>query len=112
MKYRNIEERLIANSVPEHTGHKINGEPSECWIWIGPQNGRGYGLVSMRINGKHRNLKAHHVAAKALAGVTLDEVNNTWEHECRQTLCIHPNHGRPMPNALNAAGRGWGKKRT
>lgn len=98
-------ERLLANSIPEHTGHKVNGEPSECWLWIGRQDSRGYGSINMRVNGRHRTLKAHRVAASVFLGVQFDGTNDTWEHHCKQTLCIHPNHGEPMPNAKNAGGR-------
>ena len=111
MRYRDLEERLLANSVPEHTGHKVNGEPSECWIWIGNQHPRGYGRICVRVNGKPTKLLAHRVAAKVFAGIEFDEVRDTWEHRCRIPACIHPNHGEPMPNAQNAGGRSNGRKK-
>ncbi len=110
MKYRCLQERLLANSVPEHCGHTINGEPSECWLWIARQNCRGYGVLNLRVNGKHVTKKAHHVAAKVFAGVELTPDKDTWEHHCKQTLCIHPNHGEPMANAKNAGGRRNGRR--
>lgn len=110
MKYRCLQERLLANSVPEHTGHTINGEPSECWIWIARQNGRGYGRITMIVNGKHKKLLAHRVSAQVFAGVEFDEQRDTWEHHCKVTSCIHPNHGEPMANEQNAAGRRNGRR--
>jgi hypothetical protein len=106
MKYPNgIMDRLFANSVPEHTGHRINGEPSACWLWIGNKHPRGYGRLTLRVDGKHVKARAHRVSAQVFLGVKFDELHDTWEHHCRQTACIHPNHGEPLPNAVNAGGR-------
>lgn len=102
MKYRNLEERLLANSIPEHTGHRVNGEPSECWLWIGNLDHHGYGRLNVRVNGKHRAARAHRVAAEVFLGERFGP-NETWDHHCRQTGCIHPNHGEKVANAVNAA---------
>lgn len=110
VKYRDIADRLLANSVAEHTGHMVDGEPSECWLWLGNKHPRGYGRVTMIVNGKHKKLLAHRVSAKVFAGVEFDETADTWEHHCKQTSCIHPNHGEPMPNAQNAGGRRNGRR--
>jgi hypothetical protein len=110
MRYRNLEERLIANSIPVHRGHTIDGVPSECWEWIGNRDHHGYGRVTLRVNGKHKKVRAHRVAAQELAGIKFDDERDTWEHECRNTCCIHPNHGKPLPNAVNAGGRSNGRR--
>jgi hypothetical protein len=102
VKYRNLEERLIANSVPEHTGHLVDGQPSECWLWIGNVDDDGYGRVTIRVGGKHKKVRAHRAAAAVFLGVDLID-GLTWDHHCRQVACIHPNHGEPVPNAVNAA---------
>ena len=110
MRYLNIQERLLMNSVAEHTGHVIDGKPSECWLWLGNRDHHGYGRVTLRIGGKHKKVRAHRVAAKEFAGVEFDEERDTWEHHCKQTSCIHPNHGEPMANAQNAGGRRNGRR--
>jgi hypothetical protein len=82
-KYRNLEERLIANSVVE----------DGCWVWIGRRGGgrRGeYGHVNVRVNGKHKTLKAHRLAYVVFKG----EIPNgmTVDHKCTNPLCINPDH--------------------
>lgn len=110
MRYVNMQERLLMNSVAEHTGHVIDGKPSECWLWLGNKHPRGYGRVTAIVNGKHKKLLAHRVSAKEFAGFEFDDTNDTWEHHCKQPACIHPNHGEPMPNAQNAGGRRNGRR--
>lgn len=105
MKYFNLADRLLANSVALYCGHTINGKPSECWIWLGNRDHHGYGRITMRVDGKHKKVRAHRIAAKEFAGIEFNEERDTWEHHCRETSCIHPNHGEPMPNAQNAGGR-------
>lgn len=109
MKYLDIRDRLLANSTPVDRGHTIDGEPSECWLWIGNVDHHGYGRVTVREGGRHVKRRAHRVAAEEFLGVEFGP-DDTWEHHCRQTGCIHPNHGEPMPNAQNAAGRGNPKR--
>lgn len=101
MKYRDIEERLLANSIPVHTGFMLNGEPSECWEWIGNRDHHGYGRITLWKNGKTVKVRAHRAAAEAFLGITLGE--HTWDHRCRNTSCIHPNHGEAVPNAENVS---------
>ncbi len=110
MKYRDLQDRLLANSTAEHMGHTINGEPSECWIWMGNRDHHGYGRLTLRVDGKHKKVRAHRIAAQVFAGVQFDEKNDTWEHHCKVTSCIHPNHGEPMPNPDNAGGRRNGRR--
>lgn len=100
-RYRDIEERLLANSVPTHTGHTIDGVPSECWLWVGNTDDDGYGRVTMRVDGKHRKVRAHRLAHQVFRGVTLAE-EDTLDHLCRCAACIHPNHTEPVSRGLNS----------
>lgn len=60
-----------------------------CWLWIGAQNGRGYGVFG--IGGGSRSIaKAHRWAyekwvCKIPAGLQID-------HLCRQRSCVNPKH--------------------
>lgn len=112
MKYRSLQERLLANSMACYCGHHINGEPSDCWIWMGNRDHHGYGRLNVWCKERQKTVKvrAHRVAAKEFAGVEFDEGRDTWEHHCKVTSCIHPNHGEPMPNAENAGGRRNGRR--
>lgn len=95
MKYRDIADRLLSNSWPEDNGYEIDGQPSECWVWLGNLDCKGYGRISMRVNGRATGVRAHRAsfehfhATKLKEGVTLD-------HKCRVPRCIHPNHLEPM----------------
>lgn len=102
MKYRCLEDRLLANSVPQHTGHRVNGQPSECWLWIGNADAKGYGRVTLWVKGKHVKARAHRAAHEWFHGVRLGP-EETLEHECRQPACIHPNHTVPMSRAENSS---------
>lgn len=100
-RYANLQERLLANSVPVHTGFKLNGEPSECWEWIGNRDEKGYGRINVRIAGKHRKLRAHRVAHEEFKGVVLDD-EDTLEHHCRFTSCIAPDHTEVVTRVQNS----------
>lgn len=98
--YRNIDERLLANSIPAHTGHSINGEPSECWLWIGNVDDDGYGRITLYVSGRHRKVRAHRLSHEVFLGVKLTP-EETLDHQCRVKECIHPNHTVAMGRAKN-----------
>lgn len=100
-RYDSMQSRLFANSIPVHCGHCVNGEPSDCWLWIGNVDHHGYGRLTLRRNGRHLKVRAHRASAEFFLGIELG--TDTWDHHCRQTSCIHPNHGEPCTNAENAS---------
>lgn len=101
MKYRTFRERLFANSVAVHRGHTIAGAPSECWEWIGNTDHHDYGRVTQRIDGKHKKVRAHRASYEEFIGPL--KADDTLDHRCRNTRCIHPNHSEPVSNEVNAA---------
>jgi len=94
--YRNLEERIIANTVLSSDTH-LNGDP--CWIWIGGQKGNGYGCLNIRRGGKHTTLCAHRAAYEELVGPIPDGYQ--IDHLCGVTLCCNPNHLEAVPGAEN-----------
>ena len=63
--------------------HGITDE--DCWEWIGGQDGRGYGCMSINNKGK----KAHHISFYLCY--------NRWptgivRHKCDSPSCINPTH--------------------
>lgn len=83
--YRNLEERLVANSyVDAETG---------CWIWVGRAGGgatRGYGRINVRRDGRHVTELAHRAAYCELVGPIPSGM--TVDHMCCNSLCINPQH--------------------
>lgn len=97
-RYRDLEERLMANSVVCHeTG---------CWDWIGKRHYTGYGLITMRIADRLSpvNRKAHRVAYEVLKGPITAGME--IDHICRNRCCINPDHLREVTSAENCANRG------
>ena len=100
-KYKNMEERLMHNSVVDPA--------TDCWNWIGSKDGRGYGCLNVRIDGKHTTLKAHRAAYQELVGPIPDGLD--IDHKCYNTLCINPNHLEPVSPEENLNRRRPYKKR-
>jgi hypothetical protein len=68
---------------------KISPEPnSGCWLWVGADNGIGYGIVG--VPGRRSPMLAHralyeHVNGPIEPGLELD-------HLCRNPTCVNPDH--------------------
>lgn len=102
MRYRDLEERLIANSV-------IDRELG-CWLWIGSRSDGGYGMMSVRVGGKVKKRWAHRVAYEILKGPIAP--GHDIDHVCRIPHCINPDHLRERESAANRAdNRGKFKRR-
>lgn len=97
-RYRDMEERLIANSLVCHqTG---------CWDWIGKRHYAGYPHITVRIPGRRSpvNRKAHRVAYETLKGPIAPGME--IDHICRNRCCINPDHLREVTPVENCANRG------
>jgi hypothetical protein len=104
MKYRDLAERLMANTVPVDHGYKVNGEVSECWVWIGNRDIKGYGRITLRVDGKHKKVRAHRVSFELFKAATL-EGDMTLNHKCTVRPCIHPDHVELMTRVDNSKER-------
>jgi len=83
-RYRDLEERLIANSLVCHqTG---------CWDWIGRTNENGYATISLRRPGRKQ-------PTPCAPGMEIG-------HVCRNRRCINPDHLREVTASENCANRG------
>lgn len=96
--YRNLEERLVANSVLSQDTH-LGGDP--CWIWIGKIGANGYGRIQMRCKetGRHLTCLVHRIAYAELVGPIPDGME--IDHKCRVQACINPNHLEPVDGPEN-----------
>lgn len=100
MKYANMQERIIANSVLE----------GECWIWIGVRNNNGYGRISLRENGKHVKRLAHRVSfATFIRPLDADEELG-HAAGCLSRACVNPCHVTPIAHSENIA-QAWSKRK-
>jgi HNH endonuclease len=87
--FKPISERLEAMSIPEPN--------SGCFIWMGAENGRGYGRVSIG----QRQFYAHRVSYELKHGPIPPRLQ--IDHKCRNTFCINPDHLEPVTNQENTS---------
>ena len=85
--YRDMEARLIANSVYD----PITG----CWLWIAARDKRAstpYGKITIWRKKLSKRLKrqAHIVSYETFIGPI--PAGHEIDHTCRNTFCIAPNH--------------------
>ena len=91
-------------SLPRHRGRKPNSPedfwsrvsragPDECWLWVGADNGHGYGQFWWR----GKPMRAHKLAYELENNITLPRVRNSKTsicvcHSCDTPLCCNPRH--------------------
>lgn len=86
--FKSVATRLAERSIPEPN--------SGCWLWIGANNGLGYGMISV---GKAKKTYAHrcayeHAFGEIPSGLVID-------HKCRTPSCINPEHLEAVSNREN-----------
>lgn len=96
MKYRDMEERLIANSVL----NIVTG----CWDWIAARDKRAstpYGKITVWCKERCKKLKrqAHIVAYETFIGPI--PKGYQIDHTCRNGFCINPGHLEAVPPVVN-----------
>lgn len=70
-----------------------------CWLWLGPVNRAGYGLISVKIGRNWRRVRAHRVSLQ-IAGIELPE-GLMPDHLCRVRNCVRPSHLEVVDNRTN-----------
>ena len=96
MKYRDMEARLIANSVLDI----VTG----CWDWIAAKDKRAstpYGKINVWCKKLGRALRrqAHIVSYETFIGPVPEGYE--IDHTCRNSFCISPGHLEAVPPATN-----------
>ena len=96
VRYRDMEHRLIANSV-------LDVETS-CWIWVGARDKRAstpYGKITTWDKNVSRRKKrqAHLVSYETFIGAI--PAGHEIDHTCRNGFCISPEHLEAVLPAVN-----------
>ncbi len=73
-----------------------------CWIWTGPINEKGYGIV----NFKKKRIRAHRLMYELSRG-PIDR-GLVIDHLCRVRCCVNPAHMEVVTNKVNVL-RGIGR---
>lgn len=83
-------EKIQARCAIEHTGFEINGKPSPCHLWTGPDsgNGKGGGYGRMHLDGQ--TVATHLVAYTHYFGYIPNK--KQVDHLCNQRRCCNPQH--------------------
>lgn len=72
---------------------------TNCWIWIGGHNGRGYGRLNFPRSSSPRGAYAHRVFYETLVGAI--PAGMQLDHLCRTRSCVNPDHLEPVTGAEN-----------
>lgn len=62
----------------------------ECWLWLGGRNEKQYGILSVFIDKKHHNKKAHRIVWELTYGNIPDGMLVC--HKCDNPPCCNPTH--------------------
>jgi hypothetical protein len=83
-----------------------NADRSDCLVWTGSKNDKGYGRIVV----KGQFILAHRFAYCVAVGLTLKEIEDlVIRHRCDNPSCINPTHletGTPMDNVMDRVARG------
>lgn len=102
----------VSVTFAERVFAKIDAS-GDCWEWTGSRNRRGYGIVGRQGPiGAPIKIGAHRAVYELLVGPIPPDMH--FDHLCRNTSCVNPDHGEIVtpdenkrrgysPRALNAA---------
>lgn len=85
-KSKDMQLRISDNYIPEPN--------SGCWLWTGFTNEHGYGLLSVRENGKKKLRRAHRISYELKNGPIPKGLQ--IDHLCRVRCCVNPDHMEPV----------------
>jgi hypothetical protein len=81
----------ITEATKRHFLEKVRVTP-ECWEWTGTRGSNGYGMLTLRVDGKWRHGLAHRIAY-AVFIAPLPETGVIM-HTCDNRGCVRPDHLR------------------
>ncbi len=88
---------------------KVNKSKS-CWLWIGPKNNAGYGMITIKARRPRCTWYAHRIAWELTNGPIPDQSPRLCIcHRCDNPSCVNPEHlflGTDRDNVLDAFAKG------
>jgi hypothetical protein len=104
----NARNTMIKKHVMHRLLNKSTVSEGGCWLWLGSQDGRGYGQIRVDIHSKPE--KVHRISAHFLLNYdfsVLSQINH--KRECPNKHCWNPDHlyvGTQMDNVQDALSLG------
>ncbi len=83
--------------------NKCRMSDTGCWIWTGPDNGKGYGVFYIGTKNRH----AHRISYEVFKGPIPEGLHIL--HACDNPACVNPAHlrtGTQKDNAIDRESRG------
>lgn len=71
----------------------------ECWEWMGTHEHHGYGILTLKKDGKVTSASAHRMAYELMFGEV--EKSLDLDHLCRNPGCVNPYHLEPVTHREN-----------
>ena len=84
-RYKPVHERVLARTkIP------LDQNSDECWLWCGPVNNAGFGLIKGDSSlGDPKMMTVHRVMARHIG---LPCKHREVQHTCLNKICVNPKH--------------------
>lgn len=85
----------MTNTLDQFWAQVDKNTDSDCWLWTGRTDGKGYGFFSYA----SRAHRAHRLSYRLLVGEIPEGLQ--LDHLCRVRNCVNPAHLEPVTNRVN-----------
>ena len=66
----------------------IPTDKNDCWLWTGPVNNAGFGMIKEDLDIENKMVTVHRVVARHKGLDITKEIN----HTCLNKICVNPDH--------------------
>lgn len=98
IRYPNLLARIIAKTIKRPA--PTSAVKGECWVYMGAHCDKGYGRLTVRVEGKPWGFRVHRVAYQLIRGPIPDGL--TLDHLCFCEPCWNPDHLEPVTDVENS----------